>query len=288
MLVSQSASSLAKDGLVSIKRLKALNDKVAKVMGKFKLQSQIAASKNKEFSAAVKMIVPVKTRKEVNQVLKMLKTDFADSTSGLKLSGDANKWLVAFSATDSATAKKAIAAVEAMPNLTPNPVGYYVMGRKAKVEEANASKFNNKDVGHLAKRAVKLALRKKLSDSVVPVLAIYEKGVLPATLEKEIKAAEADIKKHISKAEKVKELVTKIRAKNRDERSAAYDSVVGEVKTLLAAAGIKESSIALGKTLMGGQTLFVRLPSKQVITVGLGDIAAFNKARKSATDTEAE
>lgn len=286
MLVSQSASTLAKDGLVSIKRLKALNEKIAKTMGKFKLQSQVSASKNKEFSAAVKLIVPVKTRKEVNQVLKMLKTDHAASINGLKLSGDANKWLVSFSATDSATAKKVIAAVEAMPNLVPNPIGYYVMGRKAKVEEANATKFNNKDVGHLAKRAIKLALRKKLSDSVVPVLAVYEKGVLPAALEKEIKAAEADIKKHITKAEKVKTLVTKIREQTRNERSAVYESVVGEITALLGTAGIKEANIALGKTLMGGQTLFVRLPSKQVVTIGLSDAAAFNKARKAATEAE--
>lgn len=279
MLQSLSAASiLGADGLLNLDAALKLRIKIDKALKDFKPVVKYGKNRSKDYPIIAQVIVPVQAKKEANAVAKTLQADLKESISMVKVTGDKGKFVISFAATSQKEAKAAYEKLAATPGLVPTPSSYYVAPKRAKPIKYSAAKEKAGDVKYLKQRSVKVAQRRKLTDKVISILPVFEKGVLPQ-LEKEIKAAEAAIKKHITKSETVKGKVDKISAKNREQRQADYAELVTEVQGLFGTA-IKPANIVIGQSMMG-QTLYVKLPSNKVMTVGLSNMEAFNKAKKS-------
>lgn len=277
-LMSTSAA-LAADGLINIEACKKVAASLTAAANKSEPVVKYSKAKSKDFPVMTKVVVAVKTKKEANALKKMVEAQ-GETIDKVTVTGEAGKFVIAFGATSAAEAKKAYTALTKAPGLVPQPDYYYVISAKSKIEKPNAAKFKNKDVKHLAKRAVKIVKRTKIKAGVVVLLPVYGKGVIPKS-DALIRATEKEILKHIAKSEKVKVLVTKLRGDLRDERSAALTALITELTPILVAGGVKETDIVVSQGMMG-QTLSFRTPGKAIANVSLGNIAAFNKAKKAA------
>lgn len=165
------------------------------------------------------------------------------------------------------------------------PSSVVAMGQKAKTAKFTAANDKKKDnFTYRARRAVKVAERTRETATSKTLIRVFPKGVLPAAMQKQCEEALKAAQSHIKKIEKVKQGIQKDREKVRDQKSADYEKVVAEVMPLLEAQGIAASKMVLGKTMMGQQTLYVQLPSKQVITIGLSDVKAMRNAAKLAAE----
>ncbi len=165
------------------------------------------------------------------------------------------------------------------------PVSVVAMSAKAKTVKFTAANDKKKEnFTYRSRRAVKVAERTRETATSKTLVRVFPKGVLPAALQKNCEEALKASQSHIKKIEKVKKGIQKDREGVRDKKAADYDKVVAEVTPMLEQMGIAASKIVLGKTMMGAQTLYVQLPSKRVITIGLSDVKAMRNAAAAAAE----
>lgn len=165
------------------------------------------------------------------------------------------------------------------------PTQVIAMSAKAKTAKFTAANDKKKDnFTYRSRRAVKVAERTRETATSKTLVRVFPKGILSDALHKQCLEAFKAAQSHIKKIEKVKQGIQKDREKVRDQKAADYDKVVGEVMPILEAQGIAANKMVLGKTMMGAQTLYVQLPSKRVITIGLSDVKAMRAAAKAAQE----
>lgn len=164
------------------------------------------------------------------------------------------------------------------------PTQVVAMSAKAKTAKYTAANDKKKDnFTYRSRRAVKVAERTRETATSRTLVRVFPKGILTDALHKQCVEAFKASQSHIKKIERVKQGIQKDREKVRDQKAADYDKVVGEVMPILEAQGIAANKMVLGKTMMGAQTLYVQLPSKKVITIGLSDVKAMRAAAKAAS-----
>lgn len=278
-LVSESAGSvLAKDGLLNMEavlRFRVGFDK--------KLAGAKPAVKTSKMKAGVKatVIVPVATLKEARAIAKTIGE--VTGVFDAKASGEKGKFVVTFVGETQKIVDSAIS--KATSGITPTPIGYYAASRKAKQTKFDSAKDKANTPAYLKRRAVKIATRKKLTDTVIQILPIYAKGSLPKDLETSLNAVIAEVKKHIAATDKVRARADKAAGTVREERQAAFGEMAGAMRELLSGAGIKETNI-IQSSGIGGASILVKLPNGSVASVGVSTTKAFNTAKKAAESAE--
>lgn len=282
MFESLSASVLYSDGMLNVDRLVALRKRIESALASYTPVVKYVKG-TKEFPVRANIILPVSTLKEARAVLKTLQADQKAEITEPKVGGEKGKFILTFLAVSAKAAQAAYKVVTQSPGLTPAPAFYYVASKKAKTTKMSAAKDKANDVKYLRARAVKVAERKKLSDAVVALLPVFDKGVLPQ-FDADIRAAVTEIKKHMAKAEVTRRRIEKVSAENRSQRQAAYAELVDEVQALFGDK-IKPQNIVMG-TSIAGQTMYVKLPSGKIMTVSISTPQNFNKARKSQAEAE--
>lgn len=169
------------------------------------------------------------------------------------------------------------------------PTQVIAMSAKAKTAKFTAANDKKKEnFTYRSRRAVKVAERTRETATSKTLVRVFPKGILTDALHKQCQEAFKAAQSHIKKIEKVKSGIQKDREKVRDQKAADYVKVVDEVMPMLEAQGISASKMVLGKTMMGAQTLYVQLPSKRVITIGLSDVKAMRSASKLSSESSSK
>lgn len=275
--LSASNSFLNADGLLNVEAVLLLRKDILAYTKTMKPQSTI---KKGAGGFAVSIVVPVKQRKEVVTLSAIVKPMAVKGK--VTIAGEAGSFTMSFLCEDKATAEKAVESYAKAAKVV-SPVMYYTVPKRSKAVKFSAAKTKAKEPAYMKKRAINISERTSVSDAVTPVLSVYAKGVLSASLEKKQQQAVTAIKAHINKIPKVKETAGAQADKNRAAKQKEYAGLAKEVRAMLEESGIKSANIILG-TSIAGQTLYVKLPSGKVMTVGLSSIENFNKAKKAAAE----
>ncbi len=277
--VSESAAKdyLNKDGLLDI-------DKVLNLTKKIETQIKKAAPELKANKSGKQIVITVMAKiTVVNRTLRAAK--LKDQSIAFKVEeakGLAKVTLKSPVAFTPKQKKEFVALLAGIQDVAPESV--FVIGAKAKTAKYSAKFDKQKDaLTYRTRRAVKVAERKKTGAAKL-LLPVYPKGLLTPAQDKEIAYAAAAIRGHVKKIDKVKEKIKSDREVIRDQKAEDYAKVVEEVKSMFAGQ-VPDSKMVLGKTMMGAQTLYVQLPSKKVVTIGLSDLAAMRKASKLASES---
>lgn len=280
--VSESAAKdyLNKDGLLDI-------DKVLNLTKKIETQIKKAAPELKANKSGKQIVITVMAKiTVVNRTLRAAK--LKDQSIAFKVEeakGLAKVTLKSPVAFTPKQKKEFVALLAGVQDVAPESV--FVIGAKAKTAKYSAKFDKQKDaLTYRTRRAVKVAERKKTGAAKL-LLPVYPKGLLTPAQDKEIAYAAAAIRGHVKKIDKVKEKIKSDREVIRDQKAEDYAKVVEEVKSMFAGQ-VPDSKMVLGKTMMGAQTLYVQLPSKKVVTIGLSDLAAMRKASKLASESSAD
>ena len=265
---------LAPDGLLDFKKLEGLKAKVTKALAKFSLEvksskkGHVIAGINAKNGKVLSNISPLITSKRLT---KNSKTKQFTLTLPAETTAKEFKQLV-----------KDLSAA-----LPPVPTSVLALGIKAKFEKFNSSNHKKgTKFTYLGRRCAPVKERTKATAKMNVLLAFYAKGVLDKTLERELATAKKAFSTHIKAGPKVKERIGKAREVLKDQKGVALESAIAEIGPLLAAAGISEKNLVVGTSMMGQKTMYVKLPnSKEVITIGLSDIGAMNKAKKLSSQS---
>lgn len=260
---------IANDGLLDYKKLDSLKSKVAKALAKFSY-----ASKTTRNGTVVSSIKAKTARLLVNASPLITQKRLAKAKDGsftLTLPADTDKKEVAQLLKDLAT------------QFQPMPEKVLALGVKAKFENFNSARHRKgNQFTYLGRRCAAVKERSRETDKMNVLLRVYPKGVLDKATEKEVGLAQKALAAHTKASVKVKERISKAREVLKDQKGKALDEAIGELTPLLGSAGIKESNIVVGTSVMGQKTVYIKLPgTKHVVTVGLSDASAMNKAKKA-------
>lgn len=284
-LVSTSASVVAKDGFVNQTALAALSKKIEKAVSDFKHEPKV-----KQAKASTQLVYSVsglglKEGRVVAKAITAIEGVAAAKptvTAKKRKTGPDLKTLVLTVVVNSAgkTAAGIIKQVTSLvsSSLKPQPEKYYVVSAKSKVVDFDASKQAGKkgqSTTYLARRAVKIALRSKLSATVRQLLPVYAKGVLPAALEKEMLAAESAIKQHIKAIAAQQKTIAGIQDAQKSAREAILDRAALWFTRLLG-----DKDVVKTQGVMGGSTVIVKL-SDTYVSLSPSDASAFAKAKRT-------
>lgn len=267
---------LSADGLANIEAIAELRKDIAAYVKTMKPQAVV---KKAAGGFAVTIVVPVKQRKEVTTLMAVVKPFV---TGKISVAGEAGKFTMSFVCADKATAEKAVETYGRSAKVV-SPILFYTVPKRSKAVKYSAAKTKAKEPAYMKKRAINISERTSVSEAVTLLLPVYAKGVLSAALEKKMMTAASALKSHINKVPKVKETAGAQADKNRAAKQKEYAGLAKEVRAMLEESGIKAANIILG-TSIAGQTLYVKLPSGKVMTVGLSSIENFNKAKKAAAE----
>lgn len=284
-LVSTSASVVAKDGFVNQTALAALSKKIEKAVSDFTHEPKVKSAK-----ASTQLVYSVsglglKEGRVVAKAITAIEGVAAAKptvTAKKRKTGPDLKTLVLTVVVNSVgkTASGIIKQVTSLvsSSLKPQPEKYYVVSAKSKVVDFDASKQAGKkgqSTTYLARRAVKIALRSKLSATVRQLLPVYAKGVLPAALEKEMLAAEAAIKQHIRAIVAQQKIISGIQDAQKSAREATLDSAAKWFTDTLG-----DKAVVKAQGVMGGSTVIVKLGATYV-SLSPSDASAFAKAKRA-------
>jgi hypothetical protein len=284
-LVSTSASVVAKDGFVNQTALAALSKKIEKAASDFTHEPKVKPAKT---STQLVYTVPGLGLKEGRVVAKAITAieGIASAkptvTAKKRKTGPDLKTLV-ITVVVNGVGKAASAIIKQVTSLVssslkPQPEKYYVVSAKSKVVDFDASKQAGKkgqSTTYLARRAVKIALRSKLSATVRLLLPVYAKGVLPAAVEKEMMVAESAIKQHIKSIAAQQKIISGIQDAQKASREAALDSAAKWFTDTLG-----EKAVVKAQGVMGGSTVIVKLGDTYV-SLSPSDASAFAKAKRA-------
>lgn len=165
------------------------------------------------------------------------------------------------------------------------PIGYYYIGKKAKVETYSAAKAKKGDPTYLRKRAIRVMSRKNPTDAYTLVAAIYN----PMILGKEATAIQRDLIKaietHAGGMEKTKgrasEITQATQAANTADFRKSADLVIN---TLLGAAGskIKAANVFESTPMRGVPAVYVTVPGAGVVVIRHSTKAQLAAAKKAS------
>lgn len=284
-LVSTSASVVAKDGFVNQTALAALSKKIEKAAADFTHEPKVKPAKT---STQLIYTIPglgLKDGRVVAKAITAIEGVSAAKPTVLtkaRKSGPDSKTLVIAVVVNSVgkAAAPLIKQVSSLisSSLKPQPEKYYVVSAKSKVVDFDASKQAGKkgqSTTYLARRAVKIALRTKLSATVRQLLPIYAKGVLPAALEKEMLLAESAIKQHIKSIAAQQKIIAGIQGTQKASREATLESAAKWFTDT-----IGEKAVVKAQGVMGGSTVIVKLGDTYV-SLSPSDASAFAKAKRA-------
>lgn len=275
-LVSISASVTAKDGFIDQTGFAKLNAKVEKAVKSFSHKPVKVNKARENFyalpgykAAQVKLIL--KALKQVNGVQNV-------SQASTKATAKAPGVIRISVVYDSKVNKSVVSQIEQILNegVPPLPVNHYVVSAKSKTVDFNAAKQKAQDPTYLAKRAVKIAERTKLSAAVRPLLSVYAKGVLPDALQKEVDQAIGAIKAHIKALGSQQKLVQGIREDKKAEREAVLTQASAWFTQ-----NVGEAAVVKASGMMGGSTVIVKL-GETYVSISPSSKAAFAAAKKAA------
>ena len=166
----------------------------------------------------------------------------------------------------------------------------YVIPRKAKPAKYSAAADKKKDPKYLKKRAIKVAIRKRVKPEslarVAIILQTIEGEGVPASLIAQIKKAAAAIGAHIKKIDKVLAGIKKQTDKDREANAKVFTKSIEMLKGMLTGAGLKETDMVISKGMMG-TTVLVKLGADNVVSVGRADMTRFNAAKKALKEAAA-
>lgn len=267
---------LANDGLLDFKKLSILNGKVTKAMEKFSLESKTTRNGttisgiNAKNGRLLSNASPLITTKRL--------TKAKDGSFTVTLPADTDKKEVAQLVKDLGT------------QFPPVPSLVLALGLKAKFEDFNSSRHRKgTQFTYLNRRCAAVKERTRETDKMIVLLRVYDKGVLDKALEKQVLLAQKALVTHTKASVKVKERIGKVRGVLKDQKGKALDEAIAELTPLLTQAGLSEKNMVLGTSVMGQKTLYVKLPgTKQVVTIGLSDVSAMNKAKKMNSESSYE
>ena len=175
-------------------------------------------------------------------------------------------------------AKVAAAVKEAAKTDTPlKPTGTYVMKRRAKPVAYSARLEAKKDLKYRAARAIKIALRKRVTPESLARVAFVLQVIDHPKLGAEIKSAATAINNHMKRTEKHVAKISTEKGKLRDAKNAVFEKSVSLLRSKLVEAGFKESDI-VESTGMMGKTLLVRLGADNYVSVTSADKVRFSAA----------
>lgn len=284
-LVSTSASVVAKDGFVNQTALAALSKKIEKAVSGFNHEPKINSA-----TASTKLVytIPGLGLKDGSIVAKAIKAIDGIAaakptvTAKKRKTGPDLKTLVLTVIVNSSgkAASSIIKQVSSLvsSSLKPQPEKYYVVSAKSKVVDFDASKQAGKkgqSTTYLSRRAVKIALRTKVTAAVRLLLPVYAKGVLPAALEKEMLLAESAIKQHIKSIAAQQKIISGIQDTQKASREATLDSAAKWFTDTLG-----DKAVVKAQGVMGGSTVIVKLGDTYV-SLSPSDASAFAKAKRA-------
>lgn len=275
-LVSISASVTAKDGFIDQAGFAKLNAKVEKAVKGFS-HKPMKVNKNRENFYALPGYKAAQV-KLISKALKQVTGVQTVTQTATKASGKTPASIRIAVVYDLKANKAVVNQIEQILNegVPPLPVSHYVVSAKSKTVDFNAAKQKAQDPAYLAKRAVKIAERAKLSAAVRPLLSVYAKGVLPDALQKEVDQAIGAIKAHIKALGSQQKLVQGIREDKKAEREKVLDAASAWFSQ-----NAGEGSTVKAAGMMGGSTVIVKLGDTYVSIVP-STKAAFNAAKKAA------
>lgn len=264
---------ISPDGLLDFKKLESLKGKVTKALTKFELPSKESKTK-----LVITMDVPNKARAK----------DVAGNGAPV-IAGTKGKFTATYILTKGAKeAKSIIKAVTSnfVDGGFLKPTSALALGMKAKYEKFDAKKHRKGTMfTYLGRRCAKVAERNRITDKMNVLVSFFAKGVLDKALEKELGLVRKAFAAHTKASPAIKERIGKARGEVKDEKSVALDAAIAELTPLLGAT-VGEKNIVIGTSMMGQKTVFIKLPqSKQVVTIGLSDIGAMNKAKKLSSQS---
>lgn len=213
-------------------------------------------------------------------------------TAGTKIAAAAERFAKAHAKGD-AVAVKQIAKLGAKTakqiEKALKPIGYYYIGKKAKVEAYSAAKAKKGDATYLRKRAIRVMSRKNPSDAYTLVAPIYNNAIL----NKEALAIQRDlikaIEQHSKGTEKTKARASEITQATQSANTADFrksaDLVIG---TLLSAPAskLKQANIFESTPMRGVPAVYINVPGAGVLVLRHATKAQLAAAKKAATTKE--
>lgn len=167
------------------------------------------------------------------------------------------------------------------------PIGYYYIGKKAKVEAYSAAKAKKGDATYLRKRAIRVMSRKNPSDAYTLVAPIYNNAIL----NKEALAIQRDlikaIEQHSKGTEKTKarasEITQATQATNTADFRKSADLVIG---TLLSAPAskLKQANIFESTPMRGVPAVYINVPGAGVLVLRHATKAQLAAAKKASAN----
>lgn len=260
---------LANDGLLDFKKLESLKKRIEKELAKFKYTAK---------KTRAGMLISGVTAKNAKQIRDVLSEVKPLVTKNAKTGG--------FDVVVPTTANVK-EVVDQLGQFKPQPTSVLALGLKAKFEPFNGTKHRKgNQFTYLARRCAAVKERSRVTDKMQVLAMFFPKGVLSSALDKELNVVQRAFTSHTKSSVKVKERIQAARGVIKEQKGEALDEAVAEMQTLLTSAGIKEGSVVIGTSVMGQKTAYIRLPkSKQVVTLGLSDMGAFNKAKKLSSQS---
>lgn len=167
------------------------------------------------------------------------------------------------------------------------PIGYYYIGKKAKVEAYSAAKAKKGDATYMRKRAIRVMSRKNPSDAYTLVAPIYNNAIL----NKEALAIQRDlikaIEQHSKGTEKTKARASEITQATQSANTADFrksaDLVIG---TLLSAPAskLKQANIFESTPMRGVPAVYINVPGAGVLVLRHATKAQLAAAKKASAN----
>lgn len=211
-------------------------------------------------------------------------------TAGTKIAVAAERFAKAHAKGDAVAAKqiaKLGAKTAKQIEKALKPIGYYYIGKKAKVEAYSAAKAKKGDATYLRKRAIRVMSRKNPSDAYTLVAPIYNNAIL----NKEALAIQRDlikaIEQHSKGTEKTKARASEITQATQSANTADFrksaDLVIG---TLLSAPAskLKQANIFESTPMRGVPAVYINVPGAGVLVLRHATKAQLAAAKKASAN----
>lgn len=165
--------------------------------------------------------------------------------------------------------------------------GVYVMNRKAKPIKYSASLAKKDDFKYTKRRAIKVALRKRITETslgkVAALLTVASKDALTAKQFASQKQAISAINSHSKKLESVLVKMAKKKAAIREDENKIFNQSLNMLQDILVQGGVKDKDLVVGKG-MFGTTMLIRLGPENYVSITKADASRFRAAQKAAKE----
>lgn len=161
-------------------------------------------------------------------------------------------------------------------------VGTYVMKRRAKpVAFRKAAHEKGTDLKYRAGRAIKVALRKRITPESLARVAVVLQIVDDAKLNPLLKQAQSAIAQHMKRTERHVAKISTEKAKIRDAANSTFEKSGSMITAALLQGGIKEKDIVAAMGMMG-RSILVRLGPDNYVSITKADKTRFSAAVRAS------